>query len=64
MLKLTFYISEYEDGNVSIEPHHMHYCFRDELCFDDVPADGIYRIMQYLRTTLEDEDLIPVFQLL
>lgn len=62
-MKLTFYIGEYVDGNLSIQTNHMHYAFRDDLNFDDFAPEKLYMLMAMIKATCKREGIEPRFVL-
>ena len=60
---LTFYISEYVDGNLEIETHHTHYAFRDDLNFDDFAPEKLYLLMAMITATCKREGIKARFVL-
>jgi hypothetical protein len=61
-MKLGFYISEYEDGNMTVETHHMHYTFREDINFDDFPPEELKDKIKKIKNICESEHIIPYFQ--
>lgn len=62
-MKLNFYVSEYVDGNLKIEPKHMHYAFRDDLNYDDIEQGKLYLIMAMIKAICKKEGIEPIFKL-
>ena len=61
MNKLNIYISEYVDGTLELSPAHMHYCFRDDLNYDDVKPEDLIHVMKLIYKVLKKENIKPVF---
>lgn len=62
-MRLTFYISAYVDGNLSIETKHMHYTFRDDINIDDFTPDQLYKNMSDITDICKREGITAVFVL-
>lgn len=63
-MKLRFFISEYNDGNLNIECKHMHYTFRDDLNFDDIAPTELIKTMRTITERLQKENIIATFEML
>jgi hypothetical protein len=61
MDKIRFFITEYTDGNLKIEPKHMHYTFRDDLNADDFAPAELFQKMREISAICKRENIIPVF---
>lgn len=59
--ELSFYISQYFDGNLKIECKHMHYAFDDRFNFDDFPKDELLSRMAEIQERCEGKGLTPKF---
>ena len=60
-MRLRFYITEYEDGNLEIETKHIHYAFRDDLNYDDFEPGRLAEIMHKISDICKAEDIEAVF---
>lgn len=58
---LTFYITEYTDGNLEIQTKHIHYAFRDDINFDDFPPEELIGKMRVVSSICEKEGILASF---